>query len=133
MSRRRKNEPPDPPPEIMAEAEKLADGGVDAFNEAAEALQRAVEDKDAEAEKHWRQVFDGYTIIVQRHALTMDEWHNVHTAGMYALGDNPRPTPEEQKDLDEQETEYQKYKEALKRGEITEEPLPDYSDEDVPF
>jgi|ERR1022692_953540 hypothetical protein len=90
---RRKPKLPDPPAEAMRKAEQVAVGGDEAFNAAADALQKAVDDKDADAEKFWRQVFDGYTIIVQRHRMDLDEWNRVHTAGSYALGDNPRYDP----------------------------------------
>lgn len=134
MNRRRRDEPLDPPPEIMTKAEELAAGGVEAFNAAAEALQKAVDHQNAEAEKYWRQVFDGYTIVVQRHSLTMDEWHNVHTAGMYALGDNPRGeklTPEQQQEVDE---EYRRWHEERQKHALTHtEPATDKPDDEIPF
>jgi len=118
----------------MAKAEEVAAGGTEAFKAASDALQKAVDEKDAEAENYWRQVFDGYTIVVQRHSLTMDDWNSVHTAGMYALGDNPRGealTPEQQHELDKDNRRWQE--EQQKLGETAAEPIADKPDDELPF
>lgn len=134
MTQQRMNKPSDPPSEIIAKAKEVAAGGVEAFEAAADALQKAVDGKDAHAEAYWRQVFDGYTLVAQRHPRMIDEWHNIQTAGMYALGDNPRGeelTPEQQREVDEDNRRW--LEERQKLAETATEVPTDKPDDEIPF
>ena len=79
---------------VMRKARQLSVGHSRAFNRAADALQKAVDEKDSSLQEFWRRVFDRYVRLLAGRGLTMHEWHRIHTAWMYAQGENPRHDPD---------------------------------------
>lgn len=94
------------PKRALAKAEKMC-RDFSLFPKAADALQRAVDQKNARSEMYWRKVFDAFAHLAFRRQRYMTEspWHLVNTAVLYAYGgDNPRYEPDlEQKKASEEE------------------------------
>lgn len=117
------------PKRAAAKAEKIC-RDFSLFKRAEDALQGAVDRKDARREMYWRNVFGAFSRIAFRRQRWMTEnpWHLAHTAAMYAYGgDNPRWEP----DI-EGERENGEYNRILK-----EEPYPESDrvedDDQIPF
>ena len=84
------------PKRAMKRAERICRNFL-RFNDAADALQKAVDEKNPRSEMYWRNVFGAFSSIAFRRQRWMTEspWHLAHTAAMYAYGgDNPRWEPD---------------------------------------
>jgi hypothetical protein len=91
---KRKPLDPEMSAKVMRKARQLSVGHSRSFNRAADALQKAVDEKDSALQEFWRRVFDRYVRLLAGRGLTMHEWHRIHTAWMYAQGENPRHDPD---------------------------------------
>lgn len=102
------------------------------FPKAAEALQTAVDQKNARSEMYWRKVFGAFAHIALKRQRWMkeDPWHLYNTAAIYAYGgDNPRYEP----DLT-QEEETEKLHGSIAASDLHASPsIPDGEDDEIPF
>ena len=117
------------PKRAMAKAEKMCRDFL-LFPKAADALQEAVDRKNARSEMYWRNVFGAFSWLAFRRQRCMTEspWHLANTAAMYAFGgDNPRPEPDV-----EGERENEEYNRILRDAPYGEsDPVED--DDQIPF
>ena len=93
------------PKRAMAKAEKMCRDFL-RFPKAADALQGAVDRKNARSEMYWRNVFGAFSWLAFRRQRWMTEspWHLANTAAMYAYGgDNPRPEPDAEGEQENEE------------------------------
>ncbi len=89
----KQNPMPKFPKRASAKAEKIC-RDFSLFKRAADALQEAVDRKNARSEMYWRNVFGAFSWLAFRRQrwMTQSPWHLANTAAMYAFGgDNPRP------------------------------------------
>jgi hypothetical protein len=99
------------------------------FNEAADALQKAIDEKRPRSELYWRNVFGAFAHIVLRRRVRENPWHLYNTAAMYAYTDDqPRwePDLEYEKWLAEHEDE-------VGYARPQQEPDGDAEDDKIPF
>lgn len=117
------------PKRATAKAEKIC-RDFSLFKRAENALQEAVDGKNARSEMYWRNVFGAFSWLAFRRSRWMTEspWHISHTAAMYAYGgDNPRPEP----DI-EAERENDEYNRMLREAPYPESDRVE-SDDRIPF
>lgn len=117
------------PKRATAKAEKIC-RDFSLFNRAEDALQGAVDRKNARSEMYWRNVFGAFSRLAFRRSRWMTEnpWHLAHTAAMYAYGgDNPRPEPDV-----EAERENEEYHQMRREASYTESDRVE-SDDLIPF
>jgi hypothetical protein len=100
------------------------------FNEAADALQRAIDENKPRSEMYWRNVFGAFSSLAFRRQRRMTEspWHLANTAAMYAYGgDNPRTKADV-----ERERENEEYNRMLREAPYPESD-PVEGDNQIPF
>ena len=114
----KKPEEPNFPKRAMERAKKI--DGPEAFNFAADHLQRAVGSGNQQTEKFWRKVFGAYAHIIAKRGADDTTWHLMNTAADYEQDGTPgqisrQMTPEEERDIHNMP------------------PIPEPDDPDIPF
>ena len=99
------NPKPKFPKRALAKAEKIC-RDFSLFAKAEDALQAAVDTKNARSELYWRNVFGAFCRIAFKRQRWMTEspWHLANTAAMYAYGgDNPRYESDHEQERESEE------------------------------
>lgn len=119
------------PKRALAKAEKIC-RDFSLFPKAADALQRAVDLKNARSEMYWRKVLGAFAYLAFRRQRYMTEspWHIANTAALYAYGgDNPRYEPS----LEQEKASEEEHRLIAASEKDIPPQAPDGQDDEIPF